>query len=74
LEAQVDHVPFKVGVLLLELVEVVRGSESGFPPCVLAEQGGELAFELPDAGCQALGSMPGVEQVGLQGRDAGGGS
>jgi hypothetical protein len=74
LEAQVGDVLFEEGVLLLELVDVVGGTEPGFPPCVLAEQGGELVLELPDAGCRALGPVLGVEEVGFQGRVAGGGA
>ncbi len=43
---------------------------------MLAEQIGEPAFELLDAGGEAGGSLLGVEQVGLQGRvaDSGPGS
>src|SRR6266568_8840590 len=54
LEAQVDDALFEGGVLLLELVDVVGSAEPGFPPCVLAEQAGEPAFELLDPGVLAV--------------------
>ena len=53
-------------VVLLERVDAGRGAEPGFLPGVLAEQGGEPAFELLDAGGQPGGSLLGVEQISLQ--------
>ncbi len=66
LETQVGDLLLESVVVLLERVDAGRGAEPGFLPGVLAEQGGEPAFELLDAGGQPGGSLLGVEQVSLQ--------
>ncbi len=50
LETQVDDVLLEGEVLLLERVDVGGSAESGLAPGVFAEQAGEPAFELLDAG------------------------
>lgn len=66
LDAHVGDLLLESVVVVLERVDVGRGAEPGFPPRVLAEECGEPALELLDAGGQPGGSLLGVEQVGLQ--------
>ena len=66
LEAHVADLLLQSVVALAERVDVGRGAEPGFPPGVLAEECGEPAFELLDAGGHPGGSLLGVEQIGLQ--------
>ena len=62
--AELDDALLKGGDAVLELFDVVVGAEPGLGPDLFAEQFGELAFELADAG--VLTCCPGVGQVGLQ--------
>ena len=72
-ETQVDDLLLEAVDPALERVDVGGGAEPGFPPGVLAEEAGQPAFELLDAGGEPGGSLLGVEQVGLQGGAARGG-
>ena len=59
---------------LFELVDVVGDAEPGLVPGLFAERVGQPPFELVDAGAEAGGAVLGIEQVGLQGCPARGGS
>ena len=66
LETQIDDLLLESVIVLVERLDVGGSAEPGFLPGVLAEQAGEPALELADAGGQAGGSLLGVEQAGLQ--------
>ena len=68
LQAQVDGLLFEVGDLLVEGVDVGRGTEAGLAPGVLAEGFGEAFLQLLDTRVEPDRAFVGGEQVGLQWR------
>ncbi len=63
---ELDDALLEGGDAALELFDVVVGAEPGLGPDLLAEQLGELAFELADPGILTRSAALGVGQVGLQ--------
>jgi hypothetical protein len=52
--------------LLVEVVDVGGGGESGLAPGLLAECVGQALFQLPDPAGEPGGALAGGEQVGVQ--------